>query len=417
MAGNGNGQQTVPQAGAMVKQEFGGQTLEVRAETTATAMAAYAQATVQARFIMAERKPRSIERARVRVLEACKRPRFADEAIYNKPIGDGIEGPSIRLAEALVRELGNISVDVTVISDDREKRVISVVATDLESNATYCDSAVVDKTVERRDASGYEVISQRTNKQGKTVFIVRATDDDILNKQAAIVSKKIRTATLRLVPADILEEAMEQCRTTLEAETVKDLPGVRARVIGGFAALKPPVTVEMLNKYLGKPIEKATAVEILELRKLGVTIRDAETTWGEAMDAKFARQAETMTAPPPPLSQQVAATAPAAPAQANIPAAETAKSPAAPVASASAPAEPAPNIPENIPEQAAATEPQASAPAREISDAEKSLAEAFAKVTKRTELIAILKLITALPSEGRKQEWRQKFNQRMQELS
>lgn len=298
---NGSAQQTVtPGAGALARQEFGATQMEVRSETASAAMAAYAQATVQARFIMAERKPRNIERARFRIMEAAKRPKFADEAIYNKPIGEGIEGPSIRLAEALVRELGNILVDVTPISDDREKRILSIVATDLESNATYSDIAVVEKTVERRNSEGYEVLGERTNKFGKTVYIVRATDDDILNKQAAVVSKKIRTATLRLVPADILEEAMQQCRDTLQAETEGDLPGVRQRVIAGFGMLKPPVSPEDLTKYLGRDVARATPAEVLELRKLGVAIRDGEATWAEALEQRIRLREAATQAPKPP---------------------------------------------------------------------------------------------------------------------
>lgn len=297
-----------PNAGALARQEFGASQLEVRSETASSAMAAYAQTTVQARFIMAERKPRDLARARARILEACKRPRFADEAIYNKPVGDGIEGPSIRLAEALVRELGNIDVDVTTIVEDDMKRMLSIVATDLESNATYRDSVVINKTVERHSDKGAEVIGQRTNKYGKTVYIVKATEDELLNKQGAVVSKKIRTATLRLVPADILEEAMEQCRLTLEAETINDLPGVRKRVVAGFAALKPPVSPEDLSKYLGKDLAQAKPLEVLELRKLGLAIRDGEATWKEALDAKIAQRAtkpeavktETPGPTPPP---------------------------------------------------------------------------------------------------------------------
>ena len=88
----------------------------VYSDPAAVAAAEAAKARIQAAYIMAYRNPRNIEQARVRILEACKRPQFAERAEYKKPVGGrSIKGPSVRLAELCIREWGNIMSDSQVL--------------------------------------------------------------------------------------------------------------------------------------------------------------------------------------------------------------------------------------------------------------------------------------------------------------
>jgi hypothetical protein len=50
---------------------------------------------------MAMQRPRSYDQSRIKILEACSRPAFAEKVEYSKPVGGGkpIVGPSIRFAE------------------------------------------------------------------------------------------------------------------------------------------------------------------------------------------------------------------------------------------------------------------------------------------------------------------------------
>src|SRR5258708_6569465 len=77
-------------------------------ETASTVLAAQAKAQIEARYVMAERHPRDLDVVRQRMLKECRRPVFAGVARYRKPIGKGVEGPSIRFAEAAIRLMGNI---------------------------------------------------------------------------------------------------------------------------------------------------------------------------------------------------------------------------------------------------------------------------------------------------------------------
>lgn len=304
MRANGSGDAVLPQPGAIVRQEFGGTQMQAAAETAATAVAKYSEAMVNMRAILAERHPRDMRKVEATLMREAERPAFADAAIWTRPVGDEeLEGPSIRLAEAVVRLMGNVLCEVKVVWDDPEKRIIGVVVMDLETNATYADEVVFAKTVERRSPGDRQVISSRQNSRGQTVSLCVATEDELLLKQQSQVSRRIRTGALRLLPGDILEAVIQRCKDTLSALAMKDLPKYREGLVKGFAALNPPVTVEQLGTYLGKPLGEATAVELTGLKTVGAALRDNETSWGEVMSARLAQRAAAVSAPPPPVPQ------------------------------------------------------------------------------------------------------------------
>lgn len=259
--------------------------LAVTNETAGSAAAAHAKALVEARYIMALRRPRNEEEVRQKLLKECQRPSFAGVAIYRKPIGQGIEGPSIRFAEAALRMMGNITVETTTVYDDREKRIVHVTVTDLESNLPYAQDVTVEKTVERRQAKkGDEVLRTRQNKQGDMVYVIVATDDEILNKQNALLSKTIRTLGLRLVPGDLIDEALYIVRQTRQKEDAQDPDAAKRRLFDAFN--EQGVSAAELAKWLGHPGEKLTEKERSDLRGIYAALRDGETSWREVMDAK-----------------------------------------------------------------------------------------------------------------------------------
>jgi hypothetical protein len=274
-----------PETGEVATEKFGERALARTAETASYALAEQAKAAVQARYIMALQRPRDLMRTRQTLLTDCKRPRFAETAIYRKPVGDGVEGPSIRLAEAAARAMGNVYPEVASIYDDREKRIMRVSATDLECNVTYSLDVTLAKTIERsRPIEGRKVLSIRKNSKGRDVYLIEATDDEILDRERALCSKALRTCILRLVPGDILEEALEQCLATRRGEIQRDPAAARKKMVDAFQAIG--VSAAQLGEYLGHAVDSVSAEEIDELRALYNAIKDKETTWAAAMDAR-----------------------------------------------------------------------------------------------------------------------------------
>ena len=264
----------------------GASTVAVRSsETAATASASHAAALVQARYVVALKHPRDLDIVREKLLKECKRPGFARVARYRKPIGEGVFGPSIRFAEAAVRCMGNVNIQTTVLFDDREKRIVQVEVTDLEANVPYTSSVTIEKTVERKSRKPTDVVlRERLNSKNEKIFIIEATEDDILNKQNALVSKAIRTNALRLVPGDIVEECMFEVVTTQENQAAKDPDGEKFRVFDGFSQIG--IQVADLKAWLGHDGKTLTPKELTDLRGLYAAIKDGETSWREVMDAK-----------------------------------------------------------------------------------------------------------------------------------
>jgi hypothetical protein len=273
-------------------------------ETATAAVAARAKAQVEAKYIMAMKNPRDLDVARTKLLHECKRPSFARSARYHKPIGKGVEGPSIRFAEAAVRNLKNIDNETITTYDDEQKSILHVSSTDLESNTSYGQTVVVQKTVERKYLKrGQAALGQRYNNDGELLYIVQATDDEVLNKVNSLVSKALRTLTLRHVPGDIVDECMEMCIIVAEDEDAKDPDAARRAVLDSFFAIS--VQPQQLVEYLGHSLDTVVPAELAQLRAIYAAIRDGETAWQEVLDNKKGQTADGAAPAKPSQAQSV----------------------------------------------------------------------------------------------------------------
>ena len=259
----------------------------------ATMLASQAKAAVEARFIMALNRPRDWDDVRIRLLAECRRPAFAQNksAYYIKPIGKGVEGLGIRFAEVALRCMTNVLVETTTLHDDALSRMIKVSVTDLEANETVEKSITLTKTVERSkplDDGSY--LSVRSNSQGYKTYTVPATDDDLLNKEGALVSKAIRVLALRIIPGDLQDECEAIILKVREDKAAADPSAERKKIADGFAelAIKP----SELSEYLGHDFGGCSPAELVKLRGLYGAIRDGETSWTSIMESARAEAAE-----------------------------------------------------------------------------------------------------------------------------
>lgn len=254
-------------------------------ETAATAVAVAARADVEARYAIAQRFPRVWMDVRNRMLQHCSRARFATTARYSKPVGgQKIMGWSVRFAEAAAREMGNLFISTTVVWDDEEKRIVRVTVTDLESNTSYPTDVVISKTIERYSSNGYEVLGSR-EKNGKTLYIVKANDDDILNKQGALVSKARRNNILALMPGDLLDECFDEVQEAASKEDAADPQAAAKKISKAF--YEYGVSAKDLAAYLGKAdFTGVTPEQVGMLRTIYIAIKDGELTWEAIVAAK-----------------------------------------------------------------------------------------------------------------------------------
>ena len=253
-------------------------------DPAAVAAAETARARIQAAYQVALYKPRKEDQARVKILEACKRPAFASRVEYSKPVGgQKITGASIRYVEMALREWGNAMIDTQTIYEDDEKKRISVRVIDLETNTAFGKEIQISKTVERRNNRERDVVRERKNTSGDTVYIVRATEDEILNKESAHISKVIRTEGLRLLPQDITDEALATAKKAREG-AITDPSAFAKQICDAFYGLR--ISPEDLEQYLGRPVSACSKAELLELESIFNAIKDGEAKWVDYVTPK-----------------------------------------------------------------------------------------------------------------------------------
>jgi len=254
---------------------------------SATAQAsAMARSRVEAAYLVAMRRPRQIDDVRTMVLKECQRKGFAQKALYSLPIGgEPIIGPSIRLAEAFARLMGNMESKAITLYEDDDKQLIEVAVTDFESNTAYSEQFTVEKVIERRRLKkNQKPVSSRLNSYGDRVYLVRATERDFTAKRRAEISKAMRTCILRHVPDDIKDEAIGQARATIASGAAKDPDAYRRQLVDAFADIG--VRAADLRDYLGHGLDGASPHELAELRAVYQTVKAGEANWRECVSAK-----------------------------------------------------------------------------------------------------------------------------------
>lgn len=304
---------------ATITQGFGTQEVAMRGERSSDAVAARETAAVQARFVVAIQRPRDTMDFRTRLLHECKRPGFAEVAMFKRPVGkkkvgnDWVEtfaeGPSIRMIETCLQLYRNVQATSSTVYDGPDLRIVKVMVIDFENNISFEQEVNVPKQVEKRAVQDYktkqwgppkgrEVLAERVNTDGDLNYIVAATDDEVIIKQAAMVSKAMRTCGQRLLPRDVIEEAIAQIRATKTAEVKADPDAAKKRIADAFAGLGVQPTD--IGSYLGHSIDRATPAEIVKLREIYSSIKDGESTWEDFQEA-------ANTTPDPALQEEVRA--------------------------------------------------------------------------------------------------------------
>lgn len=289
------------------RDDFAGQEIQQSPETQMAAVAARERALVEAQFLMSERHPRNWDNVRFAMMQHCQRTRFAEIARYSRPVGRELvngewvekkaEGFTTRFTEMLAQEMGNVRLSAVATYEDDLVRIMRFAVLDLEKNVVKEREVAIAKAVERRGyrnkkgewepPKGRDVISQRLTTQGEPTYLVRATAEELRAKTNAEESRSQRDFITRLCPRDILEDCEDQIRATLEAEVSKDPEAYRKKILDRFAELN--IRPSDLDAYMSRPSRLWNAKDIEELRGLYAAIRDGQTSFDEAMRAKFAQ--------------------------------------------------------------------------------------------------------------------------------
>lgn len=260
-----------------------------------------ATAEVQSALVIAKNFPRNEMSAFAGIIRACKRKGLAEEAIYSYPKGGSrIEGPSIRLAEVMAQQWGNIECGVVELErGDGESRMMAF-AWDLETNTR------ISKT--------FTVPHEQVSGTGQTRKVRKLDDErDIYEKAANSGARRLRACILAVIPKDFQDAAVEQCNKTL-GEGYKEPLEERVKGMVLHFADEFGVSVEMLETRLGHSLASISETEFVGLKKIYVSLRDGMSTreeWfrvepqTEVKESKIApkdkpKKTEAKPAPAPP---------------------------------------------------------------------------------------------------------------------
>lgn len=214
---------------------------------------------VQAAIVMAKKAPRDPLIAAEAALAECKRVTLARGAIYTYPRGGtNVEGPSIRLAEAICRAWGNMQWGILELSRMGDESTMLAYSWDLQTN-----------TMARRE---FKVRHIRDTKQGGKPV----TDErDIYEVTANAGARRLRACMLQLIPGDVIEACVERCKLTIE-QSLGRIEQAVPTMVEKFGALG--VTPEMIQKRLHKVLEAITYTDLVNLGNIYTSIEDGMGT-------------------------------------------------------------------------------------------------------------------------------------------
>lgn len=214
-----------------------------------------AMAEVQGAIVLAKKFPRNQIEALDRILVACQRPGLAEQALYTYSRGGTeITGPSIRLAEAVAQNWGNVQFGIKELEQRNGESTVEAFCWDMETNV--------------RQVKTFQVKHERYTKKGS----YRLEDPrDIYELAANQGARRLRACILGIIPGDVIEGAVAQCESTLKAKADTS-PEALKKLVDTFSNYG--ITKEQIEKRIQRRIDTITAAQLIQLRKIYNSLKD-----------------------------------------------------------------------------------------------------------------------------------------------
>lgn len=211
---------------------------------------------VQAAMVIAKKFPRDELQAYNRIKNSCKRKGLAENAVYSYPKGGTrVEGPSIRLAEALAQAWGNIDYGVIELERKNGESSLMAYCWDLETNT--------------RQTKIFSVAHEyKAHNQMKKVNDPR----DVYELTANQGARRLRACILGVIPGDVVDMAVYECNETLFSSAEGSIKERTDSLLKSFQKCK--VSKEMIELRLGYNIDAINEHNLVELRKIYLSLKD-----------------------------------------------------------------------------------------------------------------------------------------------
>ena len=231
-------------------------------------------AETQTKYLMAERFPRDERASMDRILNAFGRRTLAEKAAYQFARGGtDIAGPSIRAAEAIAQQWGNMD------SGWRElQRGTDAGGVPFSEVEAFC----VDLQARNTKRLTFIVRHWRDTKQGGYKL---KDERDIYELCANQAQRRLRACILASIPGDVTEAAMQQAEATLKA-SADTSPEAMQKMLDAFANYG--VTKEHIEKRIQRRLDAIQPGQVVSLKRIYASLRDDMSTpaeWFEVGDA------------------------------------------------------------------------------------------------------------------------------------
>lgn len=192
--------------------------------------------------------------------------------MYQYPLGgQRVTGPSIRLAEAIAQNWGNLSYGIQELEQREGESVAKAFCWDLEKNV-------------RQE----KVFTVKYSMKAKGSIKKLEDPRDIYEKVANDGARRLRSCILGVIPGDIIDKAIGQCHETLAGNSKGPLKDRIANALRSFKE-QHRVTQEMIEAKFGYNADSYTEYDYVELINIFNSLRDGLSKvddWFNKDDAK-----------------------------------------------------------------------------------------------------------------------------------
>lgn len=225
---------------------------------------------VQAAMVVAKKFPRDEYESMEKIRRTCQRATLAEQAIYSYPRGgQNVSGPSVRLAEALAQNWGNIDYGIVELEQKDGKSEMMAYAWDLETNT--------------RVTKIFSVEHKRDTKKGS----YQLTDSrDIYEATANFGARRMRACILGVIPGDVVDMAVNECKET-QKKSYGELPSQeKINKIEKLFKKDFGVTKKQLEEYAGRNLADFGADECTDLWGVYNALKNGQAGVGDYFKAE-----------------------------------------------------------------------------------------------------------------------------------
>lgn len=224
-------------------------------------------AEMQVKYLMAQQFPRDQIANMDKILNAFTRPALAEKSQYQFARGGtDIVGPSIRAAEAIAQQWGNMEFGFSEVSrgigpDGVPYSEVEAFARDLENRNQRPLKFIVRHWRDTRQG-GYQIKDER----------------DIYELIANQAQRRVRACILAMIPGDVVEAAMQQAEVTLRTKADVS-PEAMLKMVEAFEPFG--VTKEHIEKRIQRRLDTIQPAQVVQLKRIYASLRDDMSNPGD----------------------------------------------------------------------------------------------------------------------------------------